>query len=290
MSNTADNLFGSKEIQQLTRQIAKEFTDRNLFPLRDFGLFVKDKPERELTVKCSRLHQLILDILQSPDMLDRVEELDDKPLWLRQAIEHSKTDGRYSMFRLALGVCVGLLYEHHTTMDEHIEHLSNTDIYDRLGIEPAENMLLDLSDKRFELRKDGIIFDNSTLVYPHQFLRRYFSSSFVGMLLLLKRFMDGDAKVSIRLDPLRVTDAINYRDGPIEADFWHGPPFSEKVLNDKRMSGRTLHKSSGLYNLTYDAEFTVFRTKMMDKDEREFSVEEYCPVILRHGEGDGSSS
>ena len=284
--NNVDILFGSSQITQLLPVIATEFASRNLFPLRDFGLFVKDVPERELTVKCTRLHGLIFDVLSGKGVIDQLVAMPHKPVWMATALAHNIKDGACNASGLARDVCVGLLYQYRTTMDEHIDNLGNTELYERLGVVPADNMLVDLSDTHFELKRDGIIFDKSTLVYPHQFLRRYYSASFVGMPSLLMKAKKSGAKVSVRLDPLRVAEAQYYRDGPVEADYWHGPPFSEKILMDKRRSSRTQHRSTGVTDFTYDAAFTIFRTKMMDaaKGLREFMIEEYCPLTLRHGD------
>ena len=278
-------LFDNDRFSDLARSIAEELANRGMFAMRDFPRFVVNAPQNDFTKKCTEFYSLIKSLLLSDGNANALYVLDPKPQWLRIALFPSVTNNVLNIERLAYQICIHLICMQDRKLDDHVENLRNTTLCESLGIKVNDDGLTSLSDKRLDLRRQGIIFDHTVAIYPHQFLRRYMTSNFVGMPSLLRRAHDKGLAVSLRIDPLRRTEAENYIiDGLVEADYWHGLHFSMDLLNDKYKGGTTKHASTGVHNLTYDAAFTLFRTKMMDDNLREISIEEYCPLILASGQ------
>ena len=279
-----ENLFDNKNIQSLARKIAREFENRNIFPLTSFSRFLEPGTTDQISKNCQKLHGLIIDIISDKATFKKLfNQKQDN--WIRSAIWFGTKDDDYDFDLIATHLCAGIIQKQFRKIDDYIGNLDDDSLNKRLHIPTDTNFLVDLFDKRMVLKNHGIIFDEKVLIYPHQFFRRFYSANFVGMPALLRKAYDSGASVKIRLDPSRETDPNNYRE-IMEFDYWYGPPFSARLLSDNHTSSRTIHRSSGYYCFSYEVQFTIFRTKMMDKSLREFMIEEYCPIELPY---DGNS-
>lgn len=267
----------NKNINKLTKAISVELANRNLFALVDLPSFISTKPHTRIGKDCSSLHSIIKDILSQEDRFQKLLNLNPKPPWISYALFFGQDKNKFDLDKVVTHLCMALVQQKGVTIDTHVENLGNRSLCDNLGIDSSKDLLVDVSDKRFEIKNHGIVFGGTILIYPHQFLRRYYSSNFVGMPALLNKALSTGASVFVRIDPLRITDAKNYRE-IMEFDHWYGPPFSESLLKDSHRNERTLHLSHGVHCMSYDVRYTVFRTKMMDDGLREFMIEEYCPV------------
>lgn len=275
-------LFKSKEINETCSSIAKEFAHRNLFAFRDFPLFVSDSPKSPLGKMCSDLVLMVKDILSQDNNLLKFTQIVPRPRAVGHALFMAETEGEYDLDKVSVHYSVSLVQEEAVRLDEHIENLLNQSLCDELGIKINEDFLTDLSDRKLELKKHGIIFDNKVLIYPHQFLRRHFSSNFVELPVLLSNALKAGLSVHIRIDPLRRSIPEYYQD-VMEFDYWHGQPFSEALLKNEHTVARTIHGNAEANILNYHIKRTVFRTDMMDKHIRQFKIEEYADIQSESG-------
>lgn len=282
-----DYLFGTSMVTSMARAIAKELANRDLFPLTDFPQFVSAAPNKNFSVQCTNFYEVIRDIILTEDHLEKLLTVDKRLTWLNMSVWMSNHDEEYDVDTLAMYICINLIALSATTLDEHVENIQNKELHEELGIEADDEMLVSLSDPRLELKRRAIIVDGTMAIFPHQFMRRYYTSNFVDLPVMLAHIQKAGHDVSIRIDPLRKTEVENYtKEGLFEADYWHGPPFSKELLENPYKDEKTRHRSFGVINMSYDARYTVFRTKMMDKVKglREFSIEEYCPLELPSGD------
>jgi hypothetical protein len=277
-----DGLFNGNQFSSITEIIACEFANRNLFALIDFSRALENS-EDDLGKRCLHLFSSVKELVSDESNLKSLINCEPKPRWIDTAIWLGKTNDNYDLDNITLYICIGLIQQKQKHLDDYVQNLSNTTLLNELDIQADDDFLVDISDSRFELKNHGIIFNKSIIIYPHQFFRRYYSSNFVEMPSLLRKSQELGLKVSIRLDPLRKTTVNHYRE-IIELDHWYGFFFSKQLLNDTKTNARTVHYSRCASNLVYDVKFTVFRTKMMDASIREFTIEEYCPLISEFNE------
>lgn len=270
-------LFKSNEINAICSSIAKELANRNLFALKDFPVFVSEDPKSPFGKMCSDLVLMVKDILSQDDNLLKFTQIVPRPRAVGYVLFMAETEGVYDLDKVAMHYSVCLVQEKGISLDEHIENLLNQSLCDELGIKIDEDFLADLSDPKLVLKNHGIIVDNKVLIYPHQFLRRHFSSNFVEMPVLLNRALESGLNVYVRIDPLRKTTPECYRD-VMEFDYWHGQPFSEKLLKNKHTVAHTIHGNAEANMLNYYIKRTVFRTDMMDENIRQFKIEEYADI------------
>lgn len=270
-------LFKSNEISAMCSSIAKELADRNLFAFRDFPIFVSDDPKTSFGKTCSYLVLLVRGILSKDDNLLKFTQIDPRPQAVGHALFMGKVEDDYDLAKVALHYSVCLVQEKGTRLDEHIKNLPSRSLCDELGIKVDDDFLTDLSDPKLVLKNHGIIFDNKVLIYPHQFLRRHFSSNFVEMPVLLIRALESGLSVHVRIDQLRKSIPECYRD-VVEFDYWHGQPFSEALLKNNHTVARTIHGNAEANMLNYYIKRTVFRTDMMEGNIRQFKIEEYADI------------
>ncbi len=275
-----EHIFENWEIKKLANEIWQEFANRNLVPLRDFMTLANPSYTNELSQKCNELYLKVKNIVTRENLMQKSLDLSNNPDWLKLALFMSEKNTKLDEDTFIMHICIQLINQAVPGIDYHIERLADISLHSDLGIAVEDNMLVGLGDSKLEMKVQGIIFDNKTLIYPHQFLRRYYSGNFVGIPALLRKANQMGANVSVRIDPTRKTNADRYQELR-ELDHWYGPPFSDEMLKDTRTSVRTVHKSLGITDLQYDPRFTIFRSKMMDQDLREFIIEEYCPTLLR---------
>jgi len=269
--------YFSSEINSLAKRCATEFSNRNLAPLIYFIRFSESSIPSELRDLCTQLLGLMRIIVNEKASYEAIVNIKGDA-WLSHAIDFSSKDGVIDKDNFIYQLCIAIVAVNSRNIDDDILNLNDVSLLNDIGIKYDKNNMVDLTANNIELRRSGLIIDKKYTLYLHQFMRRMYSANFVGIPYLLKQFIDEGNEVYARLDPLRITQAKHYRDGSIEADYWHGKPFSNDILDDKRFRGRTVHRTSGYYNFGYDVRYTVFRTKMMDTNKylREFVIEEYC--------------
>ncbi|MGW4464717.1 hypothetical protein [Micromonospora sp. NPDC004704] len=284
-------LFGTTEVDRLATAIAAELANRNRFAYIDYPELVSESPSSDrLVTDCNALHAEILPILSRFGSLQELSATSNLPEWLSSALFFGeRDDGSFDLDVVVRHIGAGLVQQRAPGIDNHIDNLYDATLIKTLGLKVVdeENLLVNLSDDdRLELRNHGIVLDGHTLIYPHQFLRRFYGSNFVGIPSLLAEAKAAGASVSIRIDPLRKTTVDHYRD-IFEHDYWYGRPFSEGLLKSKHLTARTAHRSKCKICLSDHCEiFTIFRTDMMDGDLRQFKVEEFCSLNERHGVGE----
>lgn len=275
-------LFKTSEIKEACSVIAKEFSNRNLFAFIDFPVFVSYNPTTPLGKTCSDLVLLVKDILSDDDNLLKLTKIVPRPRAVGHALFMAGAEGGYDLDKVALHYSVCLVQEKGSRLDEHVENLLNRSLLDELGIKADDDFLVDLSDPKLVLKNHGIIFDEKLLIYPHQFLRRHFSSNFVEMPSLLNRSLESGLSVYVRIDPLRKSTPEFYRN-VMEFDRWHGQPFSESLLKNKHTVARTFHGNAETNMLNYYIKGTVFRTDLMEENIRQFKIEEYADIESEGG-------
>jgi hypothetical protein len=178
--------------------------------------------------------------------------------------------------RMVIGYLLGM---HLPDIDEYITRIEDYSLPKSLGI-PVDDEGLVTLDKGMELRSHALILPSQqTMIYPHQFLRRFYHANFVNMPTLLEKHRKEGKTVKLRIDPLRITHPKYYTE-IIEEDYWRGPTFSSSLLQSKdKKPIRTLHGTiAGGHNFIYPVDFTLFRSDMMSGTERQFMVEEYVPL------------
>ncbi len=274
--------FKSENINSICRSIAEELANRNLFALRDFSSLVYSEIQTPFSELCSELFLLVKAILSNNDNLQKFLEIAPQSQAVGTALFMGKSDNGYDIEKVALNYAIFLVQDAGLHLDDHVQNLLNRTLFDELGIDIDKDFLTDLSNQKLVLKNHGIIFDEIALIYPHQFLRRHFSSNFVEMPSLLNKALDLGLRVYLRIDPLRKTTPNHYRD-VMEFDYWHGKPLSESLLNDKHTSTRTVHGNPESSMLNYYIKQTVFRTDMMDDNIRQFKIEEYADTKREGG-------
>jgi len=269
-------VFDNIEIQKLSQDIAVELENRNQFPLVEFPQYLSEEINDDLATKCLDLCSRVKKIINNKDVFSKFLQSDDK--YVKNALFMAHENNGYNLDKVSVYTCVNLIQKKYTSLDKYVDALKDVSLCQKLKIITDKDNLVDLNDDRMILKNHGIVFNETKLIFPHQFLRRFYHANFVGIPPLLKKALNKNLKVKVRLDPFRETTANFYQD-LVEADYWHGPKFSEKLLQDKKTEGMTLHKSLGIYGLSYHVQATIFRTKMKGDSIREFMIEEYCPLI-----------
>lgn len=278
-------LFLTPELLGRTQSIFLELQNRGYGMSNGFPYFVKDNPVSSFGKECTDFFKIIENILIKDDNLGKLLKTTDKEQWLDLSCWARGNDDIYGH---TIDICFMLLQKFKPTIDDHVKNLNNRKLVDELNLTTDRYYLTSLSDPRISIGHHSITLDGDTTIFPHQFLRRYYSANFVGMPSMFAYAQEKlGLNVSVRIDPIRKTESKNFTlEGLMEADFWGGQPFNDKLLNDKRTNGKARHGSSGYFDYYYHPTFTVFRTKMMDSGtaEREFTIEEYCTFEAPNGE------
>ncbi|MGE4170260.1 MAG: hypothetical protein AB7F28_06025 [Candidatus Margulisiibacteriota bacterium] len=274
-----DRLIVNSRVDHLCKIIANELANRNQFPVLELAILLDGDTQDNLVANWKELFGLIKDYISIGENFRAFQNWDPKPHWAVLALNFGYINETYNLDKITLYIGIGLVEKKRKSLDEHIQNLCNTGLLEKIRLSVDDNFLVDLSNPKLEIRSHGVIVNRDILVYPHEFFRRYYSSNFLGMPGLLKKAQKIGLRVYIRLDPFRLTSSNHYLEIS-EKDHWYGPPFSEKILKDLYSNTRVVHRSTGKSNLSYDVQFTVFRTKMMDASIREFMIEEYCPIQL----------
>jgi hypothetical protein len=275
-----NNLRNSVIIQSLSKKIVKELLNRNLSPYTVTAMYSGKSIEGdELSSNYNELIIVVSEEIGKTD-LSAIAQLDKSEHdGLRVALWFATTDAVIDRAKLTNMVIVDVLQSNMPDIDIYIDSLGSKSVYESLGLVYDRDLLTDITRENFELRQHGLIIDDVNLVYPHQFLRRYYHANFVDILLILRKCILDGMSVKLRLDSLREPTLTKYYRNLIEADHWFGKPFQLSVLsNTDKEEVVTIHRSDDKYDLTYPVKFTIFRSTMMDKGLRQFMVEEYTPT------------
>src|SRR6266567_525497 len=271
-------LTESADIQGLLKVLAREYHNRNLdldsnVTTSDSKAIQSDPLVRNYVRILEMIHNKILQTNLTSLTSQEDEEFYFSTIWYggdEDVIMHTE--------RAARMVISYLLGMHLPDIDEYITRIEDYNLPKRLGILVDDEGLVVL-DKGMELRGHALILPSQkTMIYPHQFLRRFYHANFVNMLYMLENHRKEGKKVKIRIDPMRVTHS-KYYGGFIEEDFWHGKKFTASLLQSRDKTPlRTLHRTNGDHDPFYPVDFTLFRSDMMSDTERQFAIEEYVPL------------
>lgn len=284
-------LEANQHINRLIKSLSKEMQSRNTFPMRLMQSYSGKAIEGDqLTQDYNQVLEIIRPILETTDLGDaELETIKGKKehQYLNQAVwfaRNRETDV-IDLEILNQWIVAILLQKITPRIDEYIKAAEDVSLHEELGINYDDNFLVDITKDGYELRKHGLLVPGNKLVYPHQFMRRYYSANFVDFLSILAYCKAQKLDVKIRLDPLRGYCDPRFYQNLMEADHWHGEPFAESILMSKdKKEKRTFHRSDDDQTMSsYPVEYTIFRTSMMDDNLslRQFMIEEYAPTVLQ---------
>ncbi len=274
-------LANAKEIRLLTSEVSGELHNRSVAAIHARAMF----PGTAVVQGYDELMDAVRQRVDTTDLSTKDSIADgDEFFGMRIALFSATTNDSVHPERFALMLTIFLLGEQQPGIDEYVDTLHDTTLMDKLSLAYDKEYLVKI-EKDMEIRDRAVIVGD-TMLYPHQFVRRFYSASFVNLPPLLRRCLDQGLSVKLRLDPLRSSKPDYYRDW-IEADYWHGRHFSAELLGDKdKRSLWTLHGTTDFMpsdekplSPGYPVSFTGFRSKMMDADLREFMVEEFTPTV-----------
>ena len=281
LSTFADSLLSNKDIYTLSENISIDMHNKNIFPI----FFSRYK-----TPDSERLRAIVSSSLTSVD-LDTMETISkEKYRWIRQALS-------YDQAAIEQGYCPNMLISHlidrHTPkIDQYISSINDYTLVKSLDVPVDKEGMIKITEN-MTLKKHGLILDDNIMIYPHQFLRRFYSANFVDILTILDGLRDKGNLLEIRIDPFRKTDPMYYRD-ITEMDYWYGPKFNTELFNSKDAKKiRTVYTppaDTKDCRAAIPIKCTIFRSDMMDLNERQFSVEEYMslsedPLSKDYGKG-----
>jgi hypothetical protein len=259
--------------------LAKEYHNRNLDLYADVTRYGTTATEPDpLAIGYTTTLEVVHSKLLQTDLTALTSE-EDKEFYYNTIWYGEGDDGSFNIKRAA-GMVIGyLLRAHLPDIDEYITRIEDYSLLKRLDI-PVDDEGLVTLDKGMELRGHALILPSQqTMIYPHQFLRRFYHANFVNMPRMLEDHRKEGKTVKIRIDPLRVAHPKHYR-GIIEEDYWYGLKFAPSLLQSKdKRPIRTLHRTDSGHHFIYPVNFTLFRSDMaMSDTERQFMVEEYAPL------------
>jgi len=274
-----------KSLQSLMRDIAQDVHNKNEFLIHELtAIHNDDEIEKLLKIlkEYIKKYKYIFGNSNTQSSSGRVN-------YAQIIFQAKDSKGNIILEKLAQWLAIYLISEHIPGIDEYVDNLDNFKIVRRYGLSVDNAGLVDLSNPRITIKNHALQIDENTLLYLHQFMRRYFGANFVGIPPLLRIALKNDYRVYARLDPLRSSTMQSYTD-IIELDRWHGAPFNIDILNsDNKKEFWTVHSSDETrkeiqaLGLSYPVLQTHFRTSMMDEKLRQFSIEEYAPKISSYG-------
>lgn len=286
-----DYCFNDLDIQKIAKSIALEFHNKDMSAVVDLPIYMREKFENTDPVNDQAL--LLRDLVKSKleklslDDLDSMQATNkDLHQWFRRAcfFANNYKGSTLDETLLVAYLVMPVIEKHHPCIDAYIDNAENTNPFPDLNLQPDRYGLIKLQDS-MELRKHALIMkDKSTMIYPHQFLRRFYRAHFVDMLQILNWCNRKGLQVELRIDPFRRTTPEYYQD-IIEMDHWYGKPFSEELLmkgldaeNDDKPTVHYMtpeQKTNNLTYLTYPLEYTTFITNMLEDKQRQFFISEY---------------
>ncbi|MGD8373542.1 MAG: hypothetical protein PVI21_01645 [Candidatus Woesebacteria bacterium] len=277
-----NSLKDSHELNATLDSLATYVASRNLFPMTLMQFYSGKRIEGDtLTEYYYSAIELVQQWVDKTNLEDESGIDGDEFESLKVALWFckDKDSGVVHPATFAKWLVTILLEDHTPSIDRYIESLSNTGLLDDLELDYDENLLVKISGSPFELKKHGLILAKDKMIYPHQFMRRYFRANFVNLLVILSKCIEDGLDVKVRIDPLRHSTHPRYYQNIFEADHWYGKPFDKSTLESKNKKELvTVHRSDDKFDMTYPVSFTVFRTSMMDANLRQFTIEEYAPA------------
>ncbi len=254
----------------------KVLIDRNSDNKRDLHIALNSTSPSDLSTPAKELADRLLKKLAERNAQELINDCPPGDNWVSHArfLARDKPEDE-SMQIFALQAIYNIMEISRPKIDDHVAQVNNHELLESLNIQ-HNNGLISLSLARIDLLPQGLILDDSKLLFLHPFLRRCFSGNFAGIHVPLQNALNKGHEVEVRIDPTRVSDKKWYQE-IIELDHWYGPKFNQDLLNDRFLAERTLHHNPQ-DDLTYPIKYTIFRTKMMDKRAglRSISIEEYC--------------
>lgn len=238
-------LTGSTDVQELLKVLAREYHNRDLDlnsdVTTDYGKVTESDP---FIRDYARILEVIHGKMLQTD-LTSLSSVEDEELYYNTIWYGEGEDGSFHTERAARMVISYLLSIHIPDIDEYITRIEDYNLPKSLGI-PVDNDGLVTLDEDMELRGHALILPApKIMIYPHQFLRRFYHANFVNMLNKFENHRKEGKTVKIRIDPMRVTHPKYYR-GIIEEDYWYGLMFAASLLQSKdRKPVRTLHRTNG---------------------------------------------
>lgn len=281
-----EELSTDRDIQSLARYLSSEWSNRNTFPMAGISMYSGNVVAGDdATRSYSKLIGLVRRRLEATDLSNRSEILGkERYLGFSMGIFRATKDGKMDFDYLTKLTIASLLDDCNPGIDEYVESMNDVKLLNKLGLSYDKEFLVELQPG-MELRRWALILDGEKMVYPHQFLRRGYDANFVGTPALLSRYRDKGVSVKLRIDPFRLSIPRYYREY-MEADYWHGKHFSTELLMSKEGSTWTKHATDNFLpteekplNPKHPIRFTIFRSKMMDANLREFMIEEYVPLV-----------
>ncbi|MBN1325540.1 hypothetical protein JW977_00965 [Candidatus Falkowbacteria bacterium] len=264
-------------------QIAHSLSDLNCFPIFLPQYIGSEMTAfNEITVKSTKLIDIFKKQIELIGLEKVVTEISNLGTQEGKIIIFmSKKDNQIDMDKLAMAILTSEVDNFFPKVDDFILLAPNdSKVIKELNLS-LDKYNLTAIDNNFELRESGIIYKSKFLLYYHPFLRNFFTSNFGDITRFL---MDVSrckgVKMSISIDPVRVSDLANYFD-ILEKDFWRGPKFSAEKLNSDRCLGLTVYKrikNKELLDFSWPIDRTEFLTSNYKDSKKEIQIEEICPA------------
>lgn len=274
-----------KSLQSLMRDIAQDVHNKNEFLIHELTAIHNNDEIEKLLKILEEYIKKYKDIFGNSN----TQSSSGRVNYSQIIFQAKDSKGNIILEKLAQWLAIYLISEHIPGIDEYVDNLDNFKIVRMYGLSVDNAGLVDLSNPRITIKNHALQIDENTLLYLHQFMRRYFGANFVGIPPLLRVALKNNYRVHARLDPLRSSTMQSYTD-IIELDRWHGAPFNIDILNsDNKKEFWTVHSSDEArkeiqaLGLSYPVLQTHFRTSMMDEKLRQFSIEEYTPQMSSYG-------
>ncbi len=270
------HLTESTDVQSLLKTLANEYHNRNLDLVSGAPTYSEGTQSDSFVDDYTRILEVIYGKLLQTNLTSLTSDEDEE--FYYNTIWYGEKDGSINIKQAARMVISYLLNTHMPSIDEYINHLEDYSLPKKLNIPVDDKGLVTLADD-MELRRHALLLPSQkAMVYPHQFLRRFYSGNFVNMPYMLENLRKEGKKVQIRLDPFRIAHPKYYHE-VLEEDYWYGLKFAASLLENKdKKPVRTLHRTNGDHNFYYPVDFTLFRSDMMSGTERQFMIEEYVPL------------
>lgn len=273
------------ELQTALSRVARTLQNRNDFPTH-LNAMTRDQ---ELTELLDLLEECVKTALNTQADAG-FTSISQGETDLRALTQSSSPDEHDPSSTLIQSLAIMLLHNYTDGIDRYVETLEDYTLAREFSLDVDGDGLIDLRDSRIELLSHALRIDTDICLYLHQFLRRYFSGNFVQLPTLLGEALSQRHEVRARIDPLRRGLMADYKD-IIEEDHWFGPKFDTRILEcTDGDEVRTVHRtdeassSASLLGISYPVFQTDFRTSMLDKRLRQFSIEEYAPLTTRCGD------
>src|SRR5207248_9389781 len=233
-------LTESTDVQDLLKVLAREYHNRNLDLYSDVTTYYSKVSQSDPLVRdYTRTLEVIHSKMLQTDLTSLTTAEDEE--FYYNTIWYGEKDGSIHTKQAARMVIGHLLSIHMPDIDEYVTRIEDYSLPKSLGIPVDDDGLVTL-DKNMELRRHALILPSrKTMIYPHQFLRRFYHANFVNMPNKLENHRKEGKTVKIRIDPIRITHPKYYSE-IFEEDYWYGQQFAASLLQSKdKKLVRTLH-------------------------------------------------